>query len=74
MIQVGTEQVGPAYCQRAVEPGAALSIERREQRITLRAGEGARECVLENLTGAIGIGLRAFDADVSVNDLRVERL
>jgi hypothetical protein len=74
LIQVGTEQVGPAFCQLAVEPGAPLRIERREQRITLRAGEGARDCVLESLMGAIAIGLRAFDAEVSVNDLRVERM
>jgi hypothetical protein len=29
--------------------------------------------VLENLTGVIAIGLRAFDAEVRVDDLRVER-
>jgi hypothetical protein len=74
VIEVGTEQVGPAFCQLMAEPGAPLRVERREQRVTLRAGDRARECVLENLTGAIAVGLRAFDAEVSVNDLRVERM
>ncbi len=72
-IEVGTSHVGPTFCQLSVEAGAPLTIERREQRVSLRVGRSARDCVLDGLTGAIALGLRALEADVSVRDLRVLR-
>jgi hypothetical protein len=74
VIEVGTERVGPAYCELTVEAGAALSIERREQQIALRAGKSARSCVLDGLSGPIALALSALEVGVVVRDLRVLRL
>lgn len=74
LIDLGGEKFGPAFCQLSVTPGQPLELERRAERVTLRAGAKQRSCQLEGIAGSIAIGLSAVESQTLVRELRVERL
>jgi hypothetical protein len=73
-IAAGGERSGPAFCKLEGSEGHTLEIERREERITLRADGRSQSCQLQGMTGPISIAVRALATDVLIKDLRATRL
>jgi len=72
-LRVGGAEVGPVFCTLAVEPGAPITVLRRQQRVTLSVGSKRKSCVLDGFQGSVSFALRALKVGVTVRDLRIQR-